>query len=168
MPTQKRGAPRHSVPAASTPTRSGVDAAVAELRLLGTELDRLDDAAAHAFGLARTDARALDIIHRLESVTPTELSRSLGYTSGGVTALLDRLEVAGFVQRHQHPSDRRQILIEPTAKTIRLAAKIYGPLVAHTQRIAGSYSKGDLDSIVQFLAEIRQATASRAQELGPS
>ena len=69
------------------------------LRARSTEIDRLDQAAADLFGLNRTDMRALDIVGRAGPLTPTDLARLLGFTTGGVTTVLDRLERAGYVRR---------------------------------------------------------------------
>ena len=42
-------------------------------------------------------------------LTPTELARHRMMTSGGMTALLDRVERKGFVARSPNPADRRQL-----------------------------------------------------------
>src|SRR5215831_596072 len=76
------------------------------LRALSTEIDRLDQAAADRYGLNRTDMRALDIISAAAPLAPTDLARRLGFTTGGVTTVLDRLEHAGYVRRTPDPTDR--------------------------------------------------------------
>ena len=57
------------------------------LRALSTEMDRLDQAAADLYGLNRTDMRALEIVGRAGPLTPTDLARLLGFTTGGVTTV---------------------------------------------------------------------------------
>jgi DNA-binding MarR family transcriptional regulator len=149
-----------------SPDRStAVERVIAEVRLLGTELDRLDAAAARTFGLNRTDSRALDVVHRIGSVSPTDLSKELGLTTGGVTAVLDRLEASGFISRRPHPSDRRQLVVEPSSRTERLVATTFGPLAARTRRITEGLSAKELVTIGQFLTGVREATAARADEL---
>lgn len=44
-------------------------------------------------------------------LTPTELYRTTMMSSGGMTARLDRLEKAGFVERCPHPEDRRALTV---------------------------------------------------------
>ena len=82
------------------------------LRALSTEIDRLDQAAADLYGLNRTDMRALDIVGRAGPLAPTALARLLGFTTGGVTTVLDRLERAGYVRRRPDPADRRRQVVE--------------------------------------------------------
>ena len=77
------------------------------LRALSTEIDRLDQAAADRYGLNRTDMRALDIISWAGPLAPTDLARQLGFTTGGVTTVLDRLERAGYIRRPRRRSLRR-------------------------------------------------------------
>ena len=73
------------------------------LRALSTEIDRLDQAAADRYGLNRTDMRALDILGRAGPLAPTALARLLGFTTGGITTVLDRLERAGYIRRRPDP-----------------------------------------------------------------
>lgn len=47
-------------------------------------------------------------------VMPSEITRHLGISSASTTALLDRLERTGVLERRSHPTDRRSILIAPT------------------------------------------------------
>src|SRR6516225_10610640 len=87
------------------------------LRALSTEIDRLDQAAADRYGLNRTDMRALDIVSAAGPLAPTGLARRLGFTTGGVTAVLDRLEHAGYIRRRPDPRDRRRQVVQTTSAT---------------------------------------------------
>src|SRR5262252_10374992 len=87
------------------------------LRALSTEIDRLDQAAADRYGLNRTDMRALDIVGRAGPLAPTDLARLLGFTTGGVTTVLDRLERAGYIRRLADPTDRRRQVVQITEAT---------------------------------------------------
>ena len=91
--------------------------AYAGLRALGMEIDRLDQVAADRFGLNRTDMRVLDILSTTGPLTPTVLADLLGFTTGGVTTVLDRLENAGYVSRRNDPHDRRRQIVETTPAT---------------------------------------------------
>lgn len=66
-------------------------------------------------------------------VKPSEISRHLGISSASTTALLDRLERLGSVERVNHPTDRRSILIAPTA---RAAAEVATFVDAFEDRVA--------------------------------
>ncbi len=68
-------------------------------------------------------------------VKPSEISRHLGISSASTTALLDRLERLGSVQRVSHPTDRRSILIAPTE---RAAAEVAALVDAFEDRVAAA------------------------------
>lgn len=53
-------------------------------------------------------------------LTPTELARQRMMTSGGMTAVIDRLERKGFLVRAPNPADRRGSLVRLTAKGRRV------------------------------------------------
>lgn len=44
-------------------------------------------------------------------LTPKELSHRVQMGSGATTAMIDRLEQRGFVERVRHPTDRRSVLV---------------------------------------------------------
>jgi DNA-binding MarR family transcriptional regulator len=51
------------------------------------------------------------------SVSPSELTRYLGVSTASTTAIIDRLEKSGHVNRLPHPSDRRSILVVATKES---------------------------------------------------
>jgi DNA-binding MarR family transcriptional regulator len=141
------------------------DAVFASFRALGTEIDRLDQAAADSFGLIRTDMRALDIISSSGPLTPTALARSLGFTTGGVTSVLDRLERAGYVRRWIDPDDRRRQLIEATDTAAARGREVFGRLIRATRRLLGSYTEDQLRTIQDFLDHTGELTGAYANSL---
>jgi len=98
-------------------------------RLHQNAYDRFEDAAAEYFGVNRTAMRCMDVLERAGRLTAGEIARQTGLTSGAVTALLDRLERAGYVRRLRDATDRRRILVELTELARQGAAEIYGPFV---------------------------------------
>ena len=58
-------------------------------------------------GLNVTDMKCLDVMTMKGSATPSQLAEQTGLSSGATTAVIDRLEKAGLVERHPHPKDRR-------------------------------------------------------------
>ena len=135
------------------------------LRALSTEIDRLDQAAADRYGLNRTDMRALDIISRAGPLAPTDLARQLGFTTGGVTTVLDRLERAGYIRRRPAPGDRRRLLVEATQATAARDAEVFGGLIRQTSDLLAAYTDDQLLVIDDFLTRTRQLTAAYADAL---
>ena len=135
------------------------------LRALSTEIDRLDQAAADQYGLNRTDMRALDIIGRAGPLAPTDLARQLGFTTGGVTTVLDRLERAGYIRRRPGSGDRRRLLVEATEATAARDAEVFGDLIRQTSDLLARYTDQQLQVIDDFLTRTRQLTAAYADAL---
>ena len=136
------------------------------LRALSTEIDRLDQAAADQYGLNRTDMRALDLVGRAGPLAPTALARLLGFTTGGVTTVLDRLERAGYIRRRPDPADRRRLVVEVTQATAARDAEVFGGLIHQTSDLLSGYTDDQLLVIDDFLTRIRQLTAAYAETLG--
>jgi len=135
------------------------------LRALSTEIDRLDQAAADRYGLNRTDMRALDILGRAGPLAPTALARLLGFTTGGVTTVLDRLEKAGYIRRRPDPGDRRRQLVETTEATAARDEEVFGDLIRGTRDLLAGYTDDQLLVIRDFLDRVRQLTAAHADAL---
>jgi DNA-binding MarR family transcriptional regulator len=139
---------------------------VGGLRALSSEIDRLDQAAADRYGLNRTDMRALDILGRTGPLAPTALARLLGFTTGGVTSVVDRLEKAGYIRRQPDPGDRRRQLVETTETTAARDEEVFGDLIRGTLDLMAGYTNDELLVIRGFLDRVRQLTAAHADALG--
>jgi DNA-binding MarR family transcriptional regulator len=128
-------------------------------------MDRLDEVGAQLYGLNRTDMRALDIIGRGGPLAPTDLARLLGFTTGGVTTVIDRLERAGYARRRPDNADRRRLVVEVTPATRKRDRAVFGGLVRATIDFARSYSDDDLSVVRGFLDGARDITAAYAHSL---
>jgi DNA-binding MarR family transcriptional regulator len=148
-----------------TANRPLVEAVRAELRGLGMAIDRLDGAAADCFGLNRTDMRCLELLGQAGALAPTELADALGFTTGGITTVIDRLERAGYARRRPDPSDRRRLIVEATALVAQREAEVFGGVIQRTQALAASYSDADLATIRDFLGRSREMIATHAESL---
>jgi DNA-binding MarR family transcriptional regulator len=136
------------------------DALAAILRL-GTEVDGLDQRAASRFGISRTDLHLIDRLRRDGPQTPSQLARSVGLTSGGLSIALERLERIGYIQRSRHPNDRRSVVVQPTDAIVPLEEEVFGPLIQEMRSLLDTYGDRDLTTIRDFLdratAAIRQS-----------
>src|ERR671914_1950291 len=71
-------------------------------------------AMARRTGLGLSEMAALEHLrHSHGGLTPTELGRRLSLSSGAITALVDRLERTGHVERRPKPPDRRSSGVLP-------------------------------------------------------
>lgn len=127
--------------------------------------DQMDEAFAALLGVNRTDARCLDIVHRLGKVTAGALGREAGLTSGAVTTLLDRMEAAGYLQRQPDPKDRRKVLVAPTERVIAIAEAVYGQIGRLGQKHMAGMPRAQMELVTRYLRTGAWANAALAQEL---
>ena len=128
-------------------------------------MDRLDDVACRIYGLNRTDMRALEIVSRAGPIAPTDLARLMGFTTGGITTVIDRLEKAGYVLRRAAGADRRRIVVEVTEATVIKDQEVFVGLFETTGRFVGSFKQTELAAILRFLTGVRDVTAEYAASL---
>ncbi len=113
--------------------------------------DLFDERMSEFMGINRTDGRCLDIIGRHGKVSAGQLSIEAGLTTGAVTAVIDRLEASGYVQRVRDPLDRRKIWVECTPHTNELTGVIFGVYDLIGPIMMGHFTDEQLAGIVAFL-----------------
>jgi DNA-binding MarR family transcriptional regulator len=135
-----------------------------EVRAGQVAVDLMDDAACRAMGVNRTDGRCMDIIDREGPVAAGRLAEASGLTTAAVTAVIDRLEKAGYARRLGDPADRRRVLVELTPLARERSGVIWGPL-AELHRTLGSYSVEQLELLRDFSRMGREHNERRAAEV---
>jgi DNA-binding MarR family transcriptional regulator len=115
--------------------------------------------------LDSTEATAVLAIGRSGQLTPGELGRRLSMTSGGVTALVQRLGRAGHVRRHPHPGDRRSTLLSLEPATLEKAATLYAPLVADLDATVDRLTDAERVIMIRFLERAAELTERHAEVL---
>ncbi|MEO6800529.1 MAG: MarR family transcriptional regulator [Rhodanobacter sp.] len=88
-----------------------------------------------------------------------DLCRVLGYDSGAMTRLLDRIEKKGLIRRVANPDDRRSYLIELTEqsaalvpKAQRLVQAVFGELLRGFDEREAVALKASLEKILENAA----------------
>lgn len=115
-PTPPGGAPPGTLPAV-----------VAASRAVYAAIDLVDATVAGQLGVHRSDLRCLNLLEHGPR-TPSEIGAALGLTSGAVTALLDRLERAGFARRVRAATDRRSVRVELPPAAYARVGRLYGTI----------------------------------------
>jgi DNA-binding MarR family transcriptional regulator len=128
--------------------------------------DRVDEAAATALGVNRTDLRCLGILGRVGPMMAGELARTAGLSPGATTTAVDRLARAGLARRLSDPADRRRVVIEQTPTGRSAVEEIWGPIGAEAQRRLSRRTVEDLEVIRAFLDEGRQIQQRHAERIG--
>jgi DNA-binding MarR family transcriptional regulator len=141
-----------------------VDELTYEVRASQVAVDLMDDAASKALGINRTDARCLDVIDREGPVPAGRLAVASGLTTAAVTAVIDRLERAGYARRVDDPNDRRRVLVETTPLLRERAAVIWGPFSVFREALA-QYTVEQLELLIEFHRMGREYNEARAAEV---
>jgi DNA-binding MarR family transcriptional regulator len=121
------------------------------------------DAVARSAGLNGTDLQAVGLLVAGGPATPGELAARTGLTAGGaITAVVDRLERAGFVTRSRDPQDRRRVLVSAVPEAI---AEAVGPAYAGVTERWGDVLAELSDEQLEFANDLlaRAAAVNRAE-----
>jgi DNA-binding MarR family transcriptional regulator len=124
----------------------------------------MDDAACRALGINLTDGRWLDVIDREGPVAAGRLAQASGLTTAAVTAVIDRLERAGYARRTADAKDRRRVLVELTPLFGERAAVIWGPHEHFVDELA-ALTVEQLEFMLDFQRKGREYNERRAAEV---
>lgn len=102
-------------------------------------------------GLGQSDLDALEHLLTGGPLGPVELGERLGLRSASATALVDRLEAAGHVERRPHPSDRRRLAVVPTDHARDEASAALAPLIDGLDAVAEEFSAAEQEVISRYL-----------------
>jgi DNA-binding MarR family transcriptional regulator len=129
------------------------------------ENDRLDALVARRLDAPATEFKALDHIHEAGELTPGQLADRLALTSGAVTALIDRLERLGWVERAPNPGDRRSVIVRRAGPAESEGVQVYAPLADALHRAAAAMTAAQREATVRFLEDGTAAAREQADRL---
>ncbi len=121
--------------------------ALMAVREYGIHLTLFRNAMDEWAGLNATDMECLRLLFLKGIATPSELARHTGLTSGATTAMLDRLEKAGLIERRPNPDDRRGTLIAPAKSGTDKVASWFESARKAQDELISSYSESELEII---------------------
>ena len=117
------------------------------------------DAVARSGGINSTDMQTVGLLMSEGPATPGELAERTGLTAGGaITAVIDRLEKAGYVTRERDSADRRKVIV--TANVATVMEKV-GPIYGRVGARWAEY----LDTLDDAQIEFANELFSRAAEV---
>ncbi len=121
--------------------------ALMAVRDYGINLTLFRNAMSEQLGLNVTDMECLRLLFLKGTATPSGLARHTSLTSGATTAMLDRLEKAGFIERQPNPDDRRGTLIVPTKSGAEKVALGFESARKAQDELISTYSEKELEII---------------------
>ena len=129
--------------------------------------DVFDETSVEFLGISRSDGRCLDIVDRLGRCSAGRLAAESGLTTGAVTALVDRMERAGYLTRTRDTEDRRKVWIEATDRTRQINRLLWGHLRVILLPLFERFSLEQVTAIVEYMemsAYINRQRAALLQE----
>src|SRR5215472_16443932 len=105
-------------------------------------------------GLNVTDMKCLDVMTMKGSATPSQLAEQTGLSSGATTAMIDRLEKAGLIERHPHPKDRRGTTVVLSTEAMRRLPVLFESLANAMRELVSGYSKRELEVLADFFSKV--------------
>ena len=115
-----------------------------------------DERVAKKFKLSRTDMRCLDILGRRGPTTAGQLADESGLSTGAVTFLLDRLELAGMVKRRRDTDDRRRVWVELVPAAQKRLQHAQQPIVEEMKQVTQRFKAEELAIVRDFMREAKE------------
>jgi DNA-binding MarR family transcriptional regulator len=131
------------------------------IRAVVLAAEQYREALAHHFGMGRSEAQAIAVLAETGGLGQTDLAARVGITTGACTALIDRLETAGWVQRTPHSTDRRRTIVTLTDRGHQLVAEGRESL----GRLFDGLQEQNLNLVASALGTIRQNLEREIQRL---
>src|SRR5688500_3670569 len=109
------------------------------LRKITAQSVLISDLVATRVGLNSTDLECLDLLYLAGATTAGTLAKRTGLTTGATTAVIDRLERAGFVRRRRDADDRRKVLVEVIPSSAERIMPLYALLATRHGQLNKQY-----------------------------
>lgn len=99
-----------------------------------------------------------------EHCSLTDLKIQLLVSRSNMSALLDRMQRDGLIQRERDPEDRRKLRISLTPQGRRISEKVLEPHLAWTQDTMSPLSPTDLADLDRILAKLWRELIRQAKD----
>ena len=114
-------------------------------------------AMARRAGLGLSEMAALEHLqHSHGGLTPTELGRRLSLSSGAITALVDRLERTGHVERRPNPADRRSSVVLPIPQGLEDAGRYLHPVATELLERTAELTEEEREAVGGYLEVVTE------------
>lgn len=113
-------------------------------------------------GIEASELSTLEHLQAAGPMTLGQLGERLSMSPGAITALVDRLEKKGYVERLPNPKDRRSALVRETEAGLKDSLEHLWPYIEEMKGIEGRFSKEEREIISRFLSAATEATHRHA------
>jgi DNA-binding MarR family transcriptional regulator len=115
-------------------------------------------ATAKRMSLEASELAALEHLQATGPMTQKRLGERLSISPGAVTAMIDRLESRGHVERTPNPEDRRSALVLITKAGLEESLRYLWPYIEDMKGVEEGFSEEERAVIERFLREATQVT----------
>ncbi|WP_460524148.1 MarR family winged helix-turn-helix transcriptional regulator [Humibacter antri] len=146
-------------------SRSELVESVSELmRVQAGRALMLHAAIAGRLGLHFTDLKCLDLV-RDATLTAGEIASAIGLSASAVSAMLDRLEGQGFIERVRDSGDRRKVFVRKTGRYDDRIDQLFAGLASGVGGILGVCTDEQLEFLAGIVEQFNELSASAAAEI---
>jgi DNA-binding MarR family transcriptional regulator len=104
-----------------------------------------------------TDRVVMETLIQRGPLSPGELAEAVRITPAAMTASVDRLIDMGHVNRDNHPTDRRRIVVTASPESVALIMAELRAMVVDVNDVLTDYSSDQLAVITEFLEKVNSA-----------
>jgi len=108
-----------------------------------------DEAVGAKLELGSAERHCLSFLHEGPK-TAGVIAEAVALTPAAVTAMIDRLEMRGYVERRRSAEDRRQVQVVLTDMAMTAAMKFYGPIAKEGAALLEAMPTAELEVIRTF------------------
>src|ERR1700733_5963301 len=125
---------------------SRIDRYIPLVREFSARVVLFHETVAERLGLHVTDVKVLRLLGT-DELTPGRLVEHTGLTGAAVTAVVDRLEAAGYVTRTRDAEDRRRVTIRAVPAKLRQLDRLYEGQQSEMTKLLARYTATEVATI---------------------
>jgi DNA-binding MarR family transcriptional regulator len=118
-------------------------------------LRRVFDRRAAQLGLTRAQWRALKLVGKNPGLTQVQLAEELDMEPIAVGRVLDRMQLAGFIERRNDPNDRRCWRLYPVGETPAAMVEMKRIADQLNDEVLEGVSDEDFETVMRVLAAVK-------------
>ena len=120
-------------------------------------------ATAKRMGLEASELAALEHLQAAGAINQKRLGERLSMSPGAITAMIDRLQRRGYVERIPNPEDRRSALVNITKAGLEESLRHLWPYIEDMKGVEAGFSEEERAVVARFLRAATQATQRAAE-----
>jgi len=127
-----------------------------------TTLNHLSAADIRSYGVTPAQFAVLEALGHLGPMSLGELARKMLISCGNTTVIVDNLEKDGFLERTQHPDDRRVKVVQLTPKGRKFFLEIFPQHAAAMSEFVAVLGEQDQERLGALLKKLGLALTERS------